>query len=61
MGLGAYAGRLDNFDVQRALVQLDALWAEAPQLLPKVAAQARAYRHALEAQYDSVFGRKPAA
>ncbi len=59
MGFGAYAGSLDAFDVERTLAQLSRLQEGAAQLLPGAAEKARAYRQALEAQYDRVFGPKP--
>jgi polysaccharide pyruvyl transferase WcaK-like protein len=61
MGLGAYAGSLEDFDVPRVLGQLSSLEAEAARLMPGVAEKAREYRQALETQYDSVFGPRPQA
>ncbi len=60
MGLGAYASHLDAFDVEATLAQLKALCAEAGRLMPQVANKAGEYRQALQTQYDSVFGPKPA-
>jgi len=59
MGLAAFCGRLDDFDVARVLGQLKTLEAEAGRLLPEVARKATQYRLELETQYDAVFGTRP--
>ena len=56
LGLGAYAGRLDAFDVPRVLEELGTLETLGPAFMPAVAERAKAYRKALEHQYDVVFG-----
>jgi polysaccharide pyruvyl transferase WcaK-like protein len=61
MGLEAFSGRLDDFNVERVLAQLATLQNEAPRLLPAVARKAAHYRLELETQYDTVFGPRTAA
>jgi polysaccharide pyruvyl transferase WcaK-like protein len=56
MGLRAFSGRLDAFDVEAVLQQLATLQAEAGRLMPAVAEKSAQYRRELETQYDAVFG-----
>jgi polysaccharide pyruvyl transferase WcaK-like protein len=56
MGLAAYCPAIEELDVERLKEQLLRLRAEREEIAATIAARARAYRAALDAQHAALFG-----